>query len=203
MADEKKLEGKVIAMLATDGFEESELFEPKEAFEKAGAKVKIISVKEGSIKAWNKTDWGKTIAVDILVSSTNADEYDALVLPGGVMNPDKLRIDEEAVQFVSQFMVAGKPIAAICHAPWLLIETGIIDGRTITSWPSLKADLTNAGGNWVDEEVVVDNGLITSRKPEDIPAFCKKVIEEIAEGVHAPLGSQTKVKPDVDRAIMT
>lgn len=188
----QQLKGKTIAILATDGFEESELFKPKEAFEKAGASVRIVSIKEGQIKAWNKTDWGKSIAVDVLVSSTNADDYDALVLPGGVMNPDRLRIDEGAVQFAQQFMAAGKPIAAICHGPWLLIEIGIIEGREITSWPSLKTDLINAGGTWVDQEVVVDDGLVTSRKPDDIPAFCQKVIEEIIEGIHIPQKPKTK-----------
>ncbi|MBC7419578.1 MAG: type 1 glutamine amidotransferase [Bdellovibrio sp.] len=198
---EQKLKGKIIAMMATDGFEESELFEPKEAFEKAGARVDIVSIKEGEIKAWNKDKWGKTIRVDVLASSTNADDYNALVLPGGVMNPDQLRIDEDAVHFANQFMIAGKPIAAICHGPWLLIETGIVRGRTLTSWPSLKSDLTNAGAKWVDQEVVVDNGLITSRKPSDIPAFCKKVIEEIIEGVHTPLKSKSSLTSE--RAILT
>ncbi len=197
----KKLEGKHIAILATDGFEESELFVPKEELEKAGAAIDIVSIKEGSIKAWNKTDWGKSINVDRLVSDVSISEYDALILPGGVMNPDTLRQNEEAVSFAHQFMVSGKPIAAICHGPWLLIETGHLRGRTVTSYPSIKSDLFNAGARWVDQEVVVDNGLVTSRKPDDLPAFCKRAIEEIAEGAHVPLQSKKVVHPD--NAIMT
>ena len=201
MDDNNNLSGKIIALMATDGFEQSELFEPKEALEKAGAKVDIISIKKGLIKAWNKSDWGKTISVDLLVSEANVEDYDALVLPGGVFNPDALRINEDAISFTQAFANAGKPIGAICHGPWLLIETGMIQGRKMTSWPSLKTDLTNAGARWVDQEVVTDGGLVTSRKPEDIPAFCKKLIEEIVEGIHIPLRSKNKIA--TERAILT
>jgi protease I len=181
------LENRKIAILATDGFEQSELFEPLRALEKAGADVHIVSLKTGSIRAWNKNDWGESIDVDTTVSRVKADEFDALVLPGGVMNPDKLRIEEKAVEFVKGFASAGKPIAAICHGPWTLIDAGVVVGRTMTSWPSLRTDLTNAGAKWVDEEVVTDNGLVTSRKPADLSAFCDKMIEEFAEGLHEPV----------------
>ncbi|MGZ3723419.1 MAG: type 1 glutamine amidotransferase domain-containing protein [Bdellovibrionales bacterium] len=187
-----QLENKNIAILATDGFEESELFEPKKALEDAGAKVKILSLKSGEIKAWNKTDWGKKIAVDQTVAAANAEDFDALVLPGGVMNPDKLRANKEAVDFVRAFGESGKVVAAICHGPWTLIEAGLVRGKQMTSWPSLKTDLINAGAEWVDQEVVVDMGLITSRKPEDIPAFNKKIMEEILEGKHNRRPAQTQ-----------
>jgi len=181
------LEDRRIAILATDGFEQSELLEPLRALEKAGADVHIVSLKSGSIRAWNKGEWGDSIDVDTTVSRVKASDFDALVLPGGVMNPDKLRTDEKAVEFVKGFAAAGKPIAAICHGPWTLIDAGVVVGRTMTSWPSLKTDLTNAGAKWVDEEVVTDNGLVTSRKPADLPAFCDKMIEEFAEGLHEPV----------------
>ena len=178
------LKGKKIAIVATDGFEESEFTVPKEALEKAGATTEVISLKPGKIKAWKHTDWGGTYAVDKTIDQVNAGDYDGLVLPGGVMNPDKLRINEQVVKFVWKFMDEGKPIAAICHGPWTLVETGLLHGRTVTSYPSIKTDLINAGANWVDKEVVVDKGLVTSRRPDDLPAFCKKMIEEIAEGKH-------------------
>lgn len=180
-----KLEGKRIAILATDGFEQSELFEPKKALENAGAKVSIISLKEGEIKGWDEDDWGDTIGVDMTVDDAKVQNFDALQLPGGVMNPDKLRMNDKAVSFVKGFFEAGKPVAAICHAPWTLIEAGVVKGRTITSWSSLTTDLENAGAKWVDQEVVVDNGLVTSRNPNDLPAFNKKMIEEFAEGSHS------------------
>lgn len=183
---EKKLEGCKVAILATDGFEQSELMEPRKALESAGAQVQIISLKSGSIKAWNHQDWGESVEVDLTVHAANDADFDALVLPGGVMSPDKLRANERAVQFVKGFVQAGKPIAAICHGPWTLIEAGAVQGRQMTSWPSLKSDLINAGATWVDETVVTDNGLVTSRKPEDLPAFCEKMIEEFAEGRHEP-----------------
>ena len=179
-----KLDGIKVAILATDGFEQSELFEPKKALEEAGAKVSIVSLEAGEIKGWNHKEWGDSIAVDLTVADANAEDFDALELPGGVMNPDKLRMDEKAVQFVKSFFNAGKPVAAICHAPWTLIEAGVVRGRTVTSWSSLRTDLENAGAKWVDQEVVTDNGLVTSRKPDDIPAFNKKMIEEFAEGIH-------------------
>ena len=181
---DKQLNNTKVAILATDGFEQSELFEPKKALEDAGAEVKIVSLKAGEIKGWDEDDWGKTIKVDITIDEANADDFDALQLPGGVMNPDKLRMNEKAVSFVKSFFTAGKPVAAICHAPWTLIEADVVDGRTITSWKSLKTDLENAGAKWVDQEVVTDNGLVTSRNPNDLPAFKDKMIEEFAEGYH-------------------
>lgn len=184
MADNLKLDGIKVAILATDGFEQSELFEPKKALEEAGAQVSVVSLKSGEIKGWNHTDWGNTIEVDLTVDEANADDFDALQLPGGVMNPDKLRMDENAVNFIKSFFDAGKPVAAICHAPWTLIEAGVVKGKTVTSWASVRTDLENAGAKWVDQEVVTDNGLVTSRKPDDIPAFNEKMIEEFAEGVH-------------------
>ena len=178
------LNGKKIAILTEEGFEQVELTSPQKALKEAGATVHVISPKGGKIKAWNETDWGIEIDVDKVLSDVSPDDYDALVLPGGVLNPDKLRQNKEAVAFVSAFLDEGKPVAAICHGPQMLIETGMINGRKLTSYPSLQTDLKNAGANWVDEEVVVDNGLITSRTPKDLEAFNKKTIEEIAEGVH-------------------
>lgn len=175
-----ELTGVHIAMLATDGFEQSELFDPKEALECAGAEVSIVSIKSGYIKAWKNKDWGKSIKVDYLVKDAQGMSFDGLVLPGGVINPDKLRIDEDAVSFVKSFAENNLPIAAICHGPQTLIEAGVIQGRRMTSWPSLKTDLINAGAEWVDEEVVIDNGLITSRKPSDIPAFNDAMIREFS-----------------------
>jgi protease I len=174
---EKKLTGKKIAILSEDGFEQSELFEPKKALEAAGATVDIISSKKGEIKAWNHQDWGKSISVNFSLDQAKAENYQAIMLPGGVMNPDRLRMDKNAVNFVKEFIQAGKPIAAICHGPQTLIETGFLKGKKMTSWPSLKTDLINAGANWVDEEVVEDQGFVSSRKPEDLPAFNKKMIE--------------------------
>jgi protease I len=179
-----KLDGLKVAILATDGFEQSELFEPKKALEEAGAVVKIVSLEAGEIKGWNHTDWGYSIPVDMTVDETSAADFDALQLPGGVMNPDKLRMNEDAVNFVYSFFDQGKPVAAICHAPWTLIEAGVVRDKTMTSWASLRTDLENAGARWVDEEVVVDDGLVTSRNPDDLPAFNRKMIEEFAEGVH-------------------
>jgi protease I len=182
---ENKLSNKKVAILVADGFEEVEFTQPLEALQNAGAQVEVVSLKEGEVKAWAEKDWGKAYPVDKTVDSANAKDYDALVLPGGVMNPDHLRESQEAVNFVAGFFDDSKPIAAICHGPWTLIETGELKGRRVTSYPSLKTDLTNAGANWVDEEVVVDNGLVTSRNPNDLPAFCRKMVEEIGEGVHA------------------
>lgn len=181
---DKKLNGIKVAILATDGFEQSELFEPKKALENAGADVKIVSLKSGEIKGWNEKDWGDKIAVDLTVDEADANDFDALQLPGGVMNPDKLRMNEKAVSFVKAFFEEGKPVGAICHAAWTLIEADVVKGKTVTSWASLKTDLENAGAKWVDEEVVADNGLVTSRNPNDIPAFNEKIIEEFAEGFH-------------------
>jgi protease I len=179
------LSNKMVAILTEEGFEQVELTSPLEALKNAGAQVDVISPKSGKIKAWNHTDWGIEIDVDKELSTISPDDYDALVLPGGVMNPDKLRQNKEAVAFVSAFLDEGKPVAAICHGPQVLIETGMISGRNMTSYPSLQTDLKNAGVNWTDDEVVVDKGLVTSRTPDDLPAFNKKMIEEIAEGVHA------------------
>lgn len=184
----EKIAGKRVAILATDGFEESELFEPKKALEDAGAVTQVVSLKAGKIKSWDKKDWGKSIQVDSTLDDISADEFDALVLPGGVMNPDTLRKEEKAVDFVRNFFSSGKPIAAICHGPWLLVEAGAAKNHRLASWPSLKTDIANAGGTWVDEAVVVDEGIVTSRNPDDIPQFNKKMIEEIAEGKHRQRG---------------
>lgn len=186
MADQKINELK-IAILATDGFEQSELLVPKETLEKAGAQVQVIAPKEGSIKGWNHTDWGEKVPVDLNLENAKAEDFDGLVLPGGVMNPDKLRINEKAIQFIRDFAQAGKPIAAICHGPWTLIEAGVVHGKKMTSYPSIRTDLINAGAQWVDQEVVTDHGLVTSRNPDDLPAFCKKMIEEFKEGRHASM----------------
>ncbi len=178
------LKNKRIAILATEGFEYVELAEPRKALDKAGAKTEVISPKDGKIKGWNHTDWGDSVSVDVSLKSADPNKYDALLLPGGVMNPDRLRQDPAAVQFVKAFFDAHKPVAAICHGPWMLVEANVVRGRKLTSWPSLKTDIRNAGGEWTDQEVVTDQGLVTSRKPADIPAFTKKMIEEFAEGRH-------------------
>ncbi|WP_115371270.1 type 1 glutamine amidotransferase domain-containing protein [Adhaeribacter pallidiroseus] len=175
-----KLEGKRIAILAENGFEQSELEKPKQALEEEGATTHVISSKSGKIKAWDEKDWGDKVAVDKTLDEVSAADYDALLLPGGVMNPDKLRANATAVSFVKAFLTAGKPVAAICHGPWTLIETGLLAGKTMTSYASIQTDLKNAGVNWVDQEVVVDSNLITSRKPDDIPAFNKQIIESFA-----------------------
>lgn len=172
---------KRVLILATDGFEQSELIEPKKALEAAGIETVVASIKPGSIKGWNHTDWGESVAVDKTLDEVEADEFDALLLPGGQMNPDVMRTQEKAVDLVEDFDDAGKPIAAICHGPWLLVEADIVDGRTVTSWPSVRTDLANAGADVVDEEVVVDGNLITSRKPDDIPAFSKALIDMLGE----------------------
>ena len=181
----RNLTGKKVAILATDGFEQSELEQPRAALEEAGAETDVISPKEGSIRAWDEDDFGDTLHVDVPLKRANPDDYDALLLPGGVMNPDSLRMVPEAVEFVRHFFTAGKPVAAICHGPQMLIEADVVRGRRVTSYPSLKTDLRNAGAEWVDETVVTDHGLVTSRKPADIPRFNAKMIEEIAEGIHA------------------
>jgi protease I len=173
MSDE--LSGKKVAMVVANGFEQVELTEPKRALEEAGAAVSIVSPESGKVRGWKFTEW----------EDAKADDFDALVLPGGVLNPDKLRTNEWALQFVRAFFESGKPVAAICHGPWTLIDAGVVKKRTMTSYPSIRTDLKNAGAKWVDKEVVVDNGLVTSRSPDDLPAFNRKVIEEIAEGVHA------------------
>lgn len=181
---ENKLKGKKVAILATDGFEESELSQPLQELKNQGATAHIVSIKSGQIKAWDQGDWSKKYDVDKTLDEVSADDYNALVLPGGVINPDKLRANEKAVSFVRDFFKAGKPVAAICHGPWTLIEADVVKGRKMTSYKSIKTDLINAGANWVDEEVVVDQGLVTSRNPDDLPAFCRKMVEEIREGKH-------------------
>lgn len=185
-----KLEGKKVAILATDGFEQSELMEPYKALREAGADALIVSPTGGKIQGMKHAEKGEQVEVDLRLDETDADDFDALVLPGGVMNPDALRMNPKAVHFVKEFHAARKPIAAICHGPWLLIEADVVDGRRVTSWPSLKTDLRNAGAEWTDAEVVCDRGLVTSRKPEDLPAFNRKLIEEIAEGRHERRGAR-------------
>jgi protease I len=184
MAD-AQLQGKHIAIIATDMVEQVELVEPRKALEDAGAKTELLSIKAGTIQGFNHFDKADEHTVDKLIEEADASDYDALLIPGGVGNPDQLRADENVVQFTREFFEEGKPVASICHGPWVLVEAGVVKDRTVTSWPSLQTDIRNAGGNWVDEEVVVDEGLVTSRKPDDIPAFNRKMIEEFAEGVHA------------------
>lgn len=180
----QELSGKRVAILVEDGFEQIELTSPKQALEEAGAKTHIISPKRGKVKGWEHKKWGQEFPVDVAVEQANANEYDALLLPGGVMNPDKLRTSEPAVQFVRSFFEQRKPVAAICHGPWTLVEADVLEGRKLTSYHSIQTDLKNAGANWVDQEVVVDQGLVTSRGPDDLPAFNRKLVEEVAEGQH-------------------
>ena len=180
-----RIEGAKVAVLATNGFEQSELEQPVAALTAAGATVHVIAPKGPEIQVWEHHDKGRSTAVDLELAKAKAGDYDALMLPGGVINPDALRLEKKAIAFIGEFVKAGKPIGAICHGPWTLIDAGGVEGKTMTSWPSLETDLKNAGAKWVDKEVVVDQGLVTSRKPDDIPAFCKKLIEEIAEGRHA------------------
>jgi protease I len=179
------LKGKKVAILATDGFEQVELTDPKKNLESAGATVEVVSIKSGKIKGWDHTDWGKSVKVDLEVKDANPANYDSLVLPGGQMNPDSLRMDKDAIGFIKAFVESGKPVAAICHGPWTLIEAGEVKGRKMTSWPSLHTDLENAGANWVDQEVVRDGNIITSRKPDDIPAFSRTLIEAMTAGTSA------------------
>lgn len=179
------LDGKKVAILVAEGFEQSEMVEPRRALEQAGAQTEIVSPATDEVQGWNHFDKGERFNVDVEIADADPQEYDALLLPGGVANPDQLRTDPNAVAFVKHFAEAGKPIGVICHGPWTLIEAGAVRGRTMTSWPSLKTDLQNAGAKWVDQEVVADQGLVSSRKPSDIPAFSRKLIEEIREGSHA------------------
>jgi protease I len=187
------LKGKRVAILATDGFEQSELTDPRKALKEAGAQADIISLTNKPIKGWKHTGWGDSFDVTATVDEVEASDFDALLLPGGVMNPDKLRANEQAVKFVKAFFEQGKPVAAICHGPQTLIDAGVVKGRSMTSYNSIKSDLINAGAKWVDQEVVVDHGLVTSRQPSDIPAFNRKMIEEFAEGLHEEqkIGNET------------
>lgn len=184
-SSDQKLSGKKIAFLATDGFEQVELTKPWEAIQEAGAEVVLVSPKDGSIQGMNHDEKADTFQVDMLIENASATEFDGLVLPGGVANPDSLRLSEKSIHFIRDFFEQHKPVAAICHGPWTLIDAGVVQGRRVTSWPTLKNELKNAGAEWVDEECVCDNGLVTSRNPDDIPAFCEKAIEEFAEGSHA------------------
>jgi protease I len=180
----ERLEGKRIAIIATDMVERVELVEPRAALAKAGARTELISLESGSIQTVNHHDKADLQRVDLTIGDADAGDYDGLLIPGGVANPDVLRTDKDVIGFVRDFFAAGKPVAAICHGPWVLVEADVVRGRRVTSWPSLQTDIRNAGGNWVDREVVVDQGLVTSRKPDDIPAFNERMIEEFAEGVH-------------------
>ena len=182
MANE--LKGKRVAFLFTDGAEQVEVTEPLEAVRKAGAETDIVSLEKGEVEMWKHFDKGDKMTAEVSVADADASDYDGLVLPGGVANPDQLRLNKDAVKFVRAFFEQDKPVGVICHGPWMLVETGAAKGRKVTSWPSLQTDLRNAGADWVDEEVVVDNGLVTSRKPDDLPAFCAKIVEEFAEGKH-------------------
>jgi protease I len=177
----ENLNGLKVAILVTDGFEQVELTEPRKALDQAGARTQIVSPKDGQVRGWKFTDWGENLPVDVKLDGAKAEDFDALLLPGGVMNPDELRTLPKAVAFAKAFLDAGKPVASICHGPWTIIETGAVRGRRLTSWPSLKTDLRNAGADWVDQEVVVDRNLVTSRKPDDLPAFNPKMIELFRE----------------------
>jgi protease I len=180
------LDGERVAILVADGFEQVELTGPRKALQEAGAETQVVSpARGGRVKGWNHNDWGELVAVDVPLSAADPGAYDALLLPGGVMNPDRLRMDEAAVRFVRAFVERGKPVAAICHGPWTLIEAGAVRGRTMTSYPSLQTDLRNAGATWVDREVAVDQGLVTSRRPDDLPAFNRAMLELFAAGRHA------------------
>jgi protease I len=194
----ESIKGKRIAFLVTDGVEQVELTEPWKTVEKAGATPELVSIKSGEIQGMDHDKKADTFPVDKLVGDVSAEDYDGLVLPGGVANPDTLRTNDEAVDFVRDFFKQQKPVAAICHGPWMLVEADVVEGRMLTSWPSLKTDIRNAGGNWIDKEVVVDNGLVTSRKPDDLKAFCEKAVEEFAEGRHEAATQQGGQKKRVD-----
>jgi len=185
----RKLDGKKVAILVTDGFEQVELTKPREALDEAGAETKIVSLKSGKIQGMNHADKGDKFDVDLTLGEARPEEFDALMIPGGLINPDALRSNDDALEFTRHFFREGKPVAAICHGPWVLIDADVVRGRTLTSWPAIRRDVKNAGGRWVNEDVVVDNGLVTSRKPDDIPAFNKKMIEEFCEGRHEAMAT--------------
>jgi len=185
----RKLDGKKVAILVTDGFEQVELTKPREALDEAGADSKIVSLKPGKIQGMHHADKGDKFDVDLTLDEARPEEFDALMIPGGLINPDALRLNDDALEFTRQFFREGKPVAAMCHGPWVLIDAGVVRGRTLTSWPAIKTDVKNAGGKWINEDVVVDNGLVTSRKPDDIPAFNKKMIEEFCEGRHKAMAT--------------
>jgi protease I len=189
------LRGKKVAIVVTDGFEQSELTEPRRALQESGAETRIVSPKDQEVRGWNHREWGDSFEVDLPLDRARAEDFDALLLPGGVMNPDKLRRDPRVLAFVRAFFDAGKPVAAICHGPWTLIDAGVVRGRTLTSYESIQTDLKNAGAHWTDAPVVVDNGLVTSRKPDDIPQFNRKMIEEFAEGAHRPGSARPEEAP--------
>ncbi len=178
------LDGRKVAILVADGFEQVEMTSPREALDEAGAKTVLVSPQAGEVRGWRHTEWGDAFEVDLALDEADSSDFDALVLPGGVMNPDHLRIEAKALEFVRAFFEDGRPVAAICHGPWTLIDAGVVEGRRMTSYRSIRTDLENAGAEWVDEEVVVDQGLVTSRKPDDLPAFNRKMIEEFGEGRH-------------------
>lgn len=190
----EQLAGKRVAALVAKGFEQVELVEPRKALEAAGATVHVVSPEPDTVRGWNHTEWGDDVRVDTQLDRARADDYDALLLPGGVMNPDRLRANPKAVQLVKEFFDDGKPIAVICHGPWTLIEADVVRGITMTSYPSVKTDLRNAGATWVDAEVVVDRGIVSSRKPDDLPAFNRKMIEEFAEGQHGGAGTRRRAR---------
>jgi protease I len=185
----RQLDGKKVAILVTDGFEQVEMTKPREALDEAGAETKIVSLKPGKIQGMHHADKGDKFDVDLTLDEARPEEFDALMIPGGLMNPDSLRSNVDALEFTRHFFREGKPIAAICHGPWVLIDAGVVRGRILTSWPAIKTDVKNAGGKWINEEVVVDNGLVTSRKPDDIPVFNKKMIEEFCEGRHKAMAT--------------
>ena len=191
------LSGKRVAILATDGFERSELEAPRRALREAGAEAVVVSLKSGRIRCWDGEALGKAVDVDLTVAEADPGTFDGLVLPGGVINPDTLRMNPEAVAFVRTFFASGKPVGAICHGPWMLVEADVVEGRKVTSYPSIRRDLINAGANWVDEPVVTDRGLVTSRKPDDLPDFNRKLVEEIAEGIH-PQGVDERLREGGD-----
>lgn len=193
----QRLEGKRVAILVTDGFEQEEMESPRDALIEAGAQAVIVAPKPGQVRGWKHTEWGDTFNVDRTLAQADPHDFDALVLPGGVINPDKLRVNNDAVEFVRDFFRHGKPVAAICHGPWTLINAGVVESRRLTSYKSIQIDLVNAGAEWVDEEVVVDNGLVTSRQPADLPAFNAKMIEEFAEGPHSPQLVETDAEEEM------